>query len=328
MKKPPTVHDVARLSGVSTATVSRYFNNKRAVLSPDTLERVKKAVAELNYTPSEVGRSLRLSRSNVVMMLVPDATNFFTADVAVSVEMALREIGRTLVLANTSENADNQDKLLDDAVGLRAEAVILQGGIDTPKLRAMVKQHANCIFVNRRPAAEVPAPYVGVDNFAAGKAVGEYFESKGYQNLIAIHGPKHYPGSTSRLDGFLLGCGQPEAVTQIESSFRVDDGYMVAQSIFAKPQKEYSIFCANDMIAYGVHRAAIEHGLDVPGNVRVFGFDGCKVNKWLAPWLSTVRVRTELYGPAVADLIESSTKQGLVPQSSLFPFELVKSSSA
>lgn len=328
MKKPPTVHDVARLSGLSTATVSRYFNNKRAALSSETLERVRKAVAELNYTPSKVGRSLRLSRSNVVMMLVPDATNFFTADVAVSVEMALREIGRTLVLANTAENGDNQDKLLDDAVGMRAEAVILQGGIDTPKLRAVVKQHANCIFVNRRPAADMPAPYVGVDNFAAGKAVAEYFISKGYKNFIAIHGPKHYPGSTSRLDGFLCGSGMPDEVTQIECSFRIEDGHRVAQHIFRQTAPSYAIFCANDMIAYGVHRAAMEHGLDVPGQVQIFGFDGCQVNRWLAPWLSTVRVRTELFGPAVADLIGASTSQGITPQSALFPFELILNTSA
>lgn len=328
MTKPPTVHDVARLSGVSTATVSRYFNNKLSMLSPDTIERVKQAVQELNYTPSEVGRSLRLSRSNIVMMLVPDATNCFTADIAVSVEAALRDSGRTLVLANTSENSGNQDKLLDDALGMRAEAIVLQGAIDTPKLRSIVKQRANCIFVNRRPAAGIAAPYVGVDNFAAGRAVGEHFRTKGYTNLFAIHGPKHYPGSTSRLDGFLEGCGRPEAVTQIECSYRMEDGYYVANELFSRSKRDCAIFCANDMIAYGVHRAAVEHGLDVPQNVKIFGFDGCRVNDWLAPWLSTVKVRTDLYGPAIAKLITGFDKKGSLPEQALFPHELILRSSA
>lgn len=328
MTKPPTVHDVARLSGVSTATVSRYFNGKHDILSPETLERVKKAVQDLNYTPSEVGRSLRLSRSNIVVMLVPDATNFFTADVAVSVESALRDMGRTLVLANTSENGANQDKLLTDAIGMRAEAIILQGAIDTPQLRAVVKQNTHCIFVNRRPAEGIVAPYVGVDNFAAGRAVGEYFRSKGYDNIIAIHGPKHYPGSTSRLDGFLQGCGQAESVTQIECSYRTEDGYQVAQKLFSGTGKSYSIFCGNDMISYGVYRAAIENGLTIPGNVRIFGFDGCHMNKWLAPWLSTVRVRTDLYGPAIARLIDIPSKAGASAPNEIFPFEMILRESA
>lgn len=328
MKKPPTVHDVAKRSGVSTATVSRYFTGKQAALSPDTLERVKKAAEDLNYTPSQVGRSLRLSRSNIVMMLVPDATNFFTADVAASVEGALRVQGRTLVLANTAENDANQDKLLYDAVGMRAEAIILQGAIDTPTLRSVVKQQANCIFVNRRPAAQISAPYVGVDNFAAGKAVGEYFRSKGYESLVAIHGPKHYPGSTSRLDGFLQGCGQGDLVLQVECSYRMQDGYRVANDLFASSRDNRSIFCANDMIAYGVHRAAAERGLTAPKDVRIFGFDGSQVSKWIAPWLSTVRVRTDLYGPAIAEMIVSASKGGINPQSSIFPFEIVLGSSA
>lgn len=328
MRKPPTIHDVAQFCGVSTATISRYFNGKHEALSPETLQRVKKAVEELNYTPSEVGRSLRLSRSNVVVMLVPDATNFFTADVAVSVETELRKNGRTLVLANTAEDGDNQDKLLTDAVGMRAEAIILQGAIDTPRLRSVVKQHGKCIFVNRRPAAQMLAPYVGVDNHAAGKAVGEYFKSKDYSNLVAIHAPKHYPGSTSRLDGFLQGCGQAGSVMQIECSYRMEDGYHVAQKLLSEAPANYSIFCANDMIAYGVHRAATERGLEISRDIRIFGFDGSRMNEWLAPWLSTVKVRTDLYGPAIAQLAVSPTSHGFEAQSSILPFELVIASSA
>lgn len=328
MKKPPTVHDVARVSGVSTATVSRYFNGKHDVLSPETLERVKQAVLELNYTPSQVGRSLRLSKSNIVMMLVPDATNFFTADVAACVESVLRDHGRTLVLANTAENGSNQDKLLDDAVGMRAEAIVLQGAIDTPKLRALVKRQGNCIFVNRYPAAQISAPYVGVDNLEAGRAVGAHFRARGYDNIVALHGPKHYPGSTSRLDGFLQGTGRAEAVRQIECSYRMEDGYRAALDLFASGPGNPSIFCANDMTAYGVYRAATEKGMVAPRDLRIFGFDGSRINTWLAPWLSTVRVRADLYGPAIAKIIISESGQGFAMQNAIFPFEIVLGTSA
>jgi len=303
MAKPPTIRDVARLSGVSTATVSRYFSGKSGSVSPHKMESVRRAARTLGYTPSEIGRSLRLSQSRVVMMLVPDATNHFTADVAVSVESALKEVGLSMVLANSGENAAQQDRLLADAQGLRARAIILQGAIDTPRLRESVAQHRNLIFVNRQPAQGIVAPYVGIDNFAAGFAVGRHFVERGYPNPVAIHAPRHYSGSTARLDGFLAGLGDGANVLQFESPYTMQAGYDRARSLLAADTKTYSIFCANDMIAYGVHRAAIERGLNVPEDLIIFGFDDNRLNEWLAPWLSTVRVPAFDFGPAVAELI-------------------------
>jgi LacI family transcriptional regulator len=179
MTKPATIRDVARLSGVSTATVSRFFSGKASAISPETLETVRTAVHALGCTPSEIGRSLRLARSRVVVMLVPDATNHFVTDVAASVESELNGSGLSMVIANTAENAEQQDRLLVDAQGLRARAIVLQGAIDTLQLREMAARQSNLIFVNRRPAPGVVASYVGIDNFAAGLAVGRYFAERG-----------------------------------------------------------------------------------------------------------------------------------------------------
>jgi LacI family transcriptional regulator len=305
MAKPPTIRDVARLSGVSTATVSRYFSGKADAVSPRKIESVQRAAKVLGYTPSEIGRSLRLSQSRVVMMLVPDATNHFTADVAVSVESALKEIGLSMVLANTGEKAAQQDRLLSDAQGLRARTIILQGAIDTPRLREFVAQHRNLIFVNRMPASGMAAPYVGIDNFQAGFSVGKYFVERAYINPVAIHGPRHYSGSTARLDGFLAGLGEGARVRQFESAYTMQAGYDCAQSLLENEPAKYSIFCANDMIAYGVHRAAVEKGLNIPEDLVIFGFDDNRLNEWLAPWLSTVRVPALDFGPAIAELISS-----------------------
>ncbi|TGP21531.1 MULTISPECIES: LacI family DNA-binding transcriptional regulator [unclassified Mesorhizobium] len=319
-KKPPTIRDVARLSGVSTATVSRFFSGKESVIAPETVASVRTAAQALGYTPSEIGRSLRLARSNVVMMLVPDATNPFTADVAASVEQSLNGIGLSMVLANASENADQQDRLLADAEGLRARAVILQGAIDTPRLREMALRRNNLIFVNRRPAEGITAPYVGIDNFAAGVAVGRYFSQQGYQNYVAIHGPRPFSGSIERLDGFLEGLGNP-SILQFESSYKMEAGYHQALNFLADRSRRYSVFCGNDMIAYGVYRAAAELNVRVPEDLVIFGFDDNRLNEWLAPWLTTVKVPAFDFGPAVAALIEGPGKNGR-RQSVILPFEL------
>jgi LacI family transcriptional regulator len=322
MTKPPTIRDVARLSGVSTATVSRYFSGKADAISPQTLERVRSASLSLGYTPSEIGRSLRLAQSRVVVMLVPDATNHFTADVAVSVESALNNIGLSMVLANTGEDGEKQDRLLADAQGLRARAIILQGAIDTPKLREFVARQNSLIFVNRRPAKGIVAPYVGIDNFQAGLAVGRYFVDRGYKNCVAIHGPRHYPGSTARLDGFLAGLDGTSRVLQFESPYSMEAGYEHACRLLDDARKRYSVFCANDMIAYGFHRAAMERGLRVPDDLVIFGFDDNRLNEWLAPWLTTVKVPALDFGPAIARLIGGPKTEPHSDRSIILPFEL------
>lgn len=322
MAKPPTVRDVARLSGVSTATVSRYFSGKASAIAPHTLESVKNAAEALGYTPSEIGRSLRLARSRVVVMLVPDAANHFTADVATSVEIALKKIGLSMVLANASENAEQQDRLLADAQGLRARAIVLQGAIDTPRLRDLCERQNNVIFVNRRPADGIVAPYVGVDNYAAGHAVGRHFAERGYRNCIAMHGPRDYSGSTERLDGFVAGYGDSDDILRIESAYTMEAGYEHGRRLLSHQTPRRAIFCGNDMIAYGVHRAALELGLKIPDDVVLMGFDDNRLNDWLAPWLSTVSVPAFEFGPAITDLIDRRTKDAKCDRSILVPFQI------
>ncbi|WP_431324784.1 LacI family DNA-binding transcriptional regulator [Rhizobium sp. YTU87027] len=322
MTKPPTVRDVARLSGVSTATVSRYFGGKADAIAPDTLESVRNAAEALGYTPSEIGRSLRLARSRVVVMLVPDATNHFTADVAASVEMALKDQGLSMVLANASEDAAQQDRLLTDAQGLRARAIVVQGAIDTPQIREMVARQHNLIFVNRRPADGVDAPYVGIDNYAAGLAVGRYFADRRYDNCVVISGPRQYSGSSERTEGFLDGLGRETPVLHFESPFTMEGGYEVGRALLVDRSRRFAIFCGNDMIAYGVHRAAVETGMRLPDDVLLFGFDDNRLNEWLAPWLSTVKVPAFDFGPAIAKLICEPPKAPDQRTDIILPFQL------
>lgn len=322
MTKPPTVHDVARLSGLSTATVSRYFGGKADAIAPETIEKVKKAAETLGYTPSEIGRSLRLARSRVVVMMVPDATNHFTADVAASVENALKGVGLSMVLANASEDAEQQDRLLVDAQGLRARAIVLQGAIDTPRLREICARQNNVIFVNRRPAEGIVAPYVGVDNYAAGFAVGKYFAERGYQNCVALHGPKTYSGSTERLEGFIAGLDNSGSVQQIEGNYTMESGYERGRELLISSSAKLSIFCGNDMIAYGVHRAALELKRRIPEDLILMGFDDNRLNEWLAPWLSTVSVPATDFGPAIANLIDHPSNVAIGKQNILVPFKI------
>lgn len=327
--RPPTVVDVAQACGVSTATVSRVLSGKAATVAPATAARVTAAARMLNYRPSEIGRSLQSSTTRIAVLLVPDATNDFCADVAISLEQALQGCGLSMVLCNTAEDAERQDRLLADAESLRPSAIVLLGAIDTPALRALAARNPRLVFVNRRPPPPIRAPYVGIDNRAAGRAVAEHFLARSYLDCAVIHGPRQYSASRDRLDGFIgrfAEAGAAGRVRQIESRLTMEAGYRHGHALLAgiPPQ---AVFCGNDMIAYGIHRAALEVGARVPDDIAIFGFDDNRVNAWLAPWLTTVQVPALDFGAAVVSILRGGDAAS-PPGDVILPFALTLRRSA
>jgi LacI family transcriptional regulator len=318
-----TVRDVAALAGTSVATVSRVLNGKDvARFSNETAERVLAAAHRLDYRPSELGRQLRTSKANAAALLVPDASNSFCADVAWTLESALHEAGLSMLLCNTGEEPDRQDEYLAQMVSRGISAIVLLGAVESPLLQKISADDATLIFVNRRPPAPITGHFVGIDNHAAGRDVAEHFIARGYRDCAVIHGPQRYAASAERLEGFSArmweaGLSVPPS-RRVESALRADAGYARAKELFAVSPPR-AVFCGNDAIAYGVNAAAQEAGLLVPEDVAIFGFDGSRLNRWVAPWLSTVHVPVQDFGPAITALLSSTPD---VPKSTLLPYRL------
>ena len=110
-----------------------------------------------------------------------------------------------------------------------------------------------------------------------------------------------------------------------ESALTIEDGYRHAVALLARRPRPDAVFCGNDLIAYGVHRRCTELGLAVPGELLLFGFDDNPRNAWLAPWLSTVQVPVDQFGPRAAALIDAlpARRQQAELSNVLLPFSLV-----
>ena len=252
---------------------------------------------------------------------MPDATNDFCADVAISLEGAMQEQGLSMMLCNTAEKPGQQDRLLEDAVRLRPRAIVLLGAMETPKLHDVARTN-RLIFVNRRPPPPIRAPFVGIDNEAAGRAVARHMIDRGYTDCAIIHGPRRYSASRSRLEGFVSAMAEHGVEIapsrQIESALTMEAGHAHGLELLALPTPPRAIFCGNDMIAYGIYRAAQERGIAFPRDLAIVGFDDNRVNAWLAPWLTTVRVPALDFGPAVTGMIADEG----VPRDVILPFSL------
>ena len=334
LTKRTTIDDVARLANVSVATVSRVLSGADPRrFSAETAEKVRDAARSVNYYPSELGRSLRTSNARAAALLVPDTTNEFCADVASSLEGALQHDKLSMILCNTAEDPVRQDTYLNQLDSRGISAIVIQGVVMSPKLQEMSARGTQMVFVSRRPPEPIQGDFVGIDNQAAGQDVASYFLKKGYRNCAAIHGSLTYAASRERLQGFCAKLKSEGVVIpkklMIQSMLTPDAGYEHAKKLLEMKSPPRAIFCGNDSIAYGVYRAALELGLSVPKDLAIFGFDDNRINRWLAPWLSTVHVPVADFGAAVAQILKEQAEQpNRIPRTILLPHTLAIRESA
>lgn len=297
------IDDVAREAGVSISTVSRVVNGVANKVSEETLERVRAVIAEMDYRPAHIGRALRTAQTQLVALLIPDTANAFYAAIANSIEAAMMGTGHSMILCNTREDPAVQDHYLNEMEAHTVRGMALLGAVDSPGLRKVARHNIPIVFVNRKPPTGIYGPFIGIDNRRAGRDIAKHFLERGFGPCGAIHGPLSSSASRERFEGYRDGLAEggqqlnPQLVCDAELS--MESGYEAAGKLLAGREKPRAIFCGNDLIAYGAFRRCREMGLAVPGDVALFGFDDNPLNEWIAPWLSTIHVPYESFGPTV-----------------------------
>lgn len=323
--KAPTIYDVAELAGVSHQTVSRYLKDK-ATLKPATLGRVEKALAELNYTPNLAARSLRSRELYRLVVIVPEASLYFplrmlngAAEVA---HAAGFRIDVVAMEGTAQARASRLQGLLsgDDIAGILSfvprPAKLGSSPDDAPKVPMVVAGE----YDNRMRARGSLA-----DGSAAARIV-EHLASLGHRNFFHVAGPSAWPSARNRLAVY------EETIAQLgltslgvtAGDWSSASGYVAGQDIAALPDVT-AVVAANDTMAMGVIRALHEHGISVPDQVSVFGWDDMAEAKYFIPSLSTVNMDVEALGArSMGELIArirggQPTDDGLT----LAPMELI-----
>lgn len=296
--------------------------------STETVERVLRAADELGYRPAHPGRALRTKQTRLVALLVPDITNAFYAAIAQSIELSLAGHDHAMILCNTDENPTAQDRYLAEMQAHRVRGIALLGAVATPGLALAVQRTTPILFVNRKPPGG-NGVFVGIDNYAAGQAVARHFLEYGYADCAAIHGPLWSTASRARFEGYrdtLRGAGVALKPSRMqEAALTMEDGLRAAQEMLAGSPRPRAIFCGNDQIAYGVFRHCRALSLRVPQDIALFGFDDNPFNEWLAPWLSTIHVPHQEFGPSVLEAFQRlwEPQNGQPPSDILLNYSLM-----
>jgi LacI family transcriptional regulator len=328
-----TIRELAKLSGVSVATVSRVFNDYEDV-SPETREKVLRLAEELDYTPTAAARTLVMQRSYVVGVVLstgadhPDLQHPFFQEVLVALRHRLGQAGFDLLLLAT-EQEDGARSYLSRCRAHRVDAVVLMG-VDAHDrdVHKLVRSSIPCIAVDLDLVGP-RAGYVVSDNHGGAAEAVRHLHSLRHSRIATITGMMTTKAGVDRLIGFRtelerLGLPYRDEYVQ-EGDFYVESGYEAMRGLLALPEPPTAVFAASDLMAVGALRAAAESGRSVPGDLSLVGFDDIQLARLLQPPLTTIRQDKAGLGTAAAEaVIRMIEGDGAAPPVVTLPIELVE----
>ena len=295
-----SITDVARLAGVSTATVSRVVSESPYAVSAATRERVLDAARELDYVPNALARGLLKSYIPVVGVIVHDITDPYFSEVVRGVEDAASRGGFLVVTCSSDRDPEREHSYVRLLRSMRAATLIFAGsGLDDPALNTEMRRHTAAMraygaaVVHLSPHAFGEAE-VGVDNAAGIATMVTALADLGHRRIAFLAGPTSLFVARQRLDGYRRGleeAGLPfDERLVVSTGFNQEGGAAGVERLLAADVPFTAVCAANDLLALGALGRLAELGIDVPGQISVAGFDDIQTAALTAPRLSTVRL--------------------------------------
>jgi LacI family transcriptional regulator len=298
---PPTLDDVARAAGVSTATVSRCLNAPDR-LRAETRVRVESAIAALGYTPHFGGRALASNRTDTVGVVIPTMENAIFARGVQAMEEALAAAGATLLIASSGYDPSRERRQVAAMLSRGVDGLILIGAARPEETYALIaRRGAPCVLAwTLDPTA--PHPCVGFDNRAAARSMAERVLAVGHRRIAMIAGLTRWNDrAAERVAGVRAALAAAGiAAPVVEAAYTLDAGAAAFDALLDADPRLTAVICGNDVLAVGALRAARRRGLAAPGDVSVTGFDDIDLAEVAEPGLTTVRVPHGAMGAAAA----------------------------
>ncbi|HHF09317.1 MAG TPA: LacI family transcriptional regulator [Candidatus Atribacteria bacterium] len=329
----PSIKDVAKLAGVSIATVSRVINNSGRV-SPEKRSRVMEAIEKLNYQPNLLARGLRQQKTRLVGCLVPDVENLVFARLAKYLEKFLSLCGYSVILCNTNNDKNKERDYLFVLVQRKVDGIIFSRVSDESILfMSSYLKRIPYVVLDRTLETEF-APTVKLDNFLGGFLAAQHLVEMGHRRLACITGPLKIGLCRERLEGFREGLRRAGIDLHneyiFESNFRIDGGREAALKMLSASSLPTAVFTHNDMMAFGVIQVFRSKGLNIPGDISVVGFDNVPMCEVISPPLTTVAQPFEEIARLGVEMLDSLIKGKEIDKRTVVvkPYFVARSSTA
>ena len=320
-----SIDDVAKAAGVHRSTVSRAFSRPDAVRT-ETREHVLRVAAELGYTMSPLAQALRTKTSSFIPLIVPDITNPFYAELANTMTQAAGDRGHQLMLCITGGEDVRTAGYLT-----AMQALYAPFGVVAPSTRFDVATLTRFGFGHRvvvidRVQADSEIPSVTVDSRRGIELAFEHLRALGHRRIGYVSGISGTYTAHERMDAYRdLVEGEPLI---LDDGSDAEAGERAAARFVSLAERPTAIIAASDLVAFGLVSALAAHGVQVPADVSVIGFDGLALGVRFNPALTTIRQPIADMGDIALDLAEKKAVDGTVDHVVLTPELLVRASTA
>ncbi len=303
--------DIARIAGVSTATVSRVINRSGPV-SAKTARKVLRVIEESGYVPDTIAKSLRMGQTKTVGFVVPDISNPFFPEVLNGAEAVCADWGYTIILGNTNEDVACEAKVVRSLRQQRADGLLMilvdESGGTLRQALAGADADLPIVFIDRHIEGFLYDSVI-IDNEAGTSQATRYLLELGHTKIAIIHGPTTTTPGVGRLRGYehaMQAAGlpvNPEYV--LLGDFRTESGYRLATRLMCMSDPPTAIIGGNNLMTMGIFRCLKDMDVPVPDQVSLIGFDDFQLAGYLSPPLTVVDRPMSDMGRLAADLLFS-----------------------
>lgn len=326
--------DVAAKAGVSVATVSNVFTGKHFV-TPEVKARVLQAVEELDYHINLNARGLKTSKTKTIGVVLPDMTKLFFNEVLHGILESAENHGYRIMVLNSYYDFSIEKECIASLRGSNVDGIILDSCCDFHDLKSWANELASYegrytpIVFLETSMDDALVSSVSVDTYYWSSRITKYLISQGKRKILYISGPLHLRHEHDRLSGYKQALKDSGLKIQdsliVKGDFSPNSAYHLVDELLHKPPKFDAVQASNDEAAIGALKALKEHGVNVPGDIMVCGFDNLFPSTLVEPSITTINVpRCDIGSEAVTECIHHIEDPSLPHRCIVLSADMVK----
>lgn len=319
-----TIKDIAKMAGVSTATVSRIINGKGEA-KQETIDLVMKIVKDLEYHPNKMARSLRQGKSNLISVMIPNLDNPFFGELVGAIEREAAKYGLRISICNTDDSREKVEYFLTNMIDNYAfGAIICTLKVTEDDLASLEEQGIHTVTVDRSHF-EHSFSSINIDQLNGAFIATRHLIERGAKKNVLICGPEIERMSGERVKGYQLALQSDElSFSRVAyGDYTLGSGYQIMDTLINEGVQFDGIHASNDLMALGALRRCLDHGLAVPNDVRIVGNDDLTVDKYYNPRLTSLSQMNDRVSHSVINELINLNEKEHTPQKVVMSPELI-----
>ncbi|WJH34676.1 LacI family DNA-binding transcriptional regulator [Paenibacillus aurantius] len=332
--KPATIHDIARLAGVSSATVSRVLSNSGYPVSAKLREKILRTAKEVHYVPNLLGKQLKTNINTTIGVIVPSITNPFYSSVLLGIEETARKNNYNVLLCNSMHDPVLEETYLRTTFEKQIRGLILSSITEDKKaIQDYIRMGQRIIAIDQK-IDDAGISQVEFDYHKGGLLATRHLIANGHRRIAFVTAPLDRPSRIGIHSGYLEAMREAGLELLVKETARdhkydgiyeFENGKALTSMLLEEEDKPTAVFACNDMTAFGVIHQLDASGFRVPDDISVIGFDGIDFGEIVRPALTTIKQpNAEMGRLACSMLMEAMQSDGFEPVHLLLQPKLIE----